>query len=131
MTFIENLTEENYIIYAMKAYDNPSCQTIKEFREDLNRIKCIKKLISRYIRSGILKERLIINHIVVLRNVFGVETSIKLLFLKIDQKYYYILKTFLIFLSIMPDKIVGINGKIIYSSDIPLDPKIITILRKF
>lgn len=117
---IENLSEDNFIIYAMKAYDRPNC-IMSEFEEDLKRIKYVKRLIKRYRITGELKERLIINHIIILSNVFGVEPTVRMLFYKLDHSDYDILKTFLIFLNYMPKIVNGIKGKNINSSDISVD----------
>lgn len=117
---IDNLNDDNFIIYAMKAYDKPNC-IMSEFEEDLNRIKYVKRLIKRYKTTGELKERLILNHIIILSNVFGVESSVRMLFYKIDKEDYEVLKTFLLFLNFMPRYINGINGKYYNSSDIGID----------
>ena len=117
---IENLSEDNFIIYAMKAYDRPNC-IMSEFEEDLKRIKYVKRLIKRYRITGELKERLIINHIIILSNVFGVEPTVRMLFYKLDYSDFDILKTFLIFLNYMPKVILGIKGKNINASDISVD----------
>lgn len=117
---IDNLIEDNFMIYAMKAYDKPNC-IMSEFEEDLKRIKYVKRLIKRYKVTGNLKERLILNHIIILTNVFGVEPTVRMLFYKTDPNDYEILKTFLIFLNFMPKIIFGINGKNIHSSDISVD----------
>ena len=71
----EILTDDNYVMYAMKHYTNPHCRGVDEFQEDLNRIKYLKRLIRRYISSGELKDRLILNHIIVFYNVFGNQTQ--------------------------------------------------------
>jgi hypothetical protein len=117
---IENLNDDNFIIYAMKAYDRPNC-IMSEFEEDLSRIKYVKRLIKRYKTTGELKERLILNHIIVLSNVFGIESSARMLFFKIDKEDYDILKTFLLFLNYMPRHINGINGNHYNSADIRVD----------
>ena len=117
---IENLYDDNFLIFAMKAYDKPTC-IMSEFEEDLKRIKYIKRLIRRYKITGELKERLILNHIIILTNVFGVESSVKMLFYKLDREDYDILKTFLLFLNFMPQMIRGIKGININSSDITVD----------
>lgn len=117
---IDNLCDDNFLIYAMKAYDRPNC-IMSEFEEDLNRIKYVKRLIKRYKTTGELKERLILNHIIVLSNVFGVEFSVRMLFFKIDVEDYDILKTFLLFLNFMPRHINGINGQHYNSADIGVD----------
>ena len=117
---IENLNDDNFIIYAMKAYDRPNC-IMSEFEEDLSRIKYVKRLIKRYKTTGELKERLILNHIIVLSNVFGIEPSARMLFFKIDKEDYDILKTFLLFLNYMPRHMNGINGNHYNSADIGVD----------
>jgi hypothetical protein len=117
---IENLHDENFLIFAMKAYDKPNC-IISEFEEDLKRIKYIKRLIRRYRVTGDLKERLILNHLIILANVFGVESSVRMLFYKLDREDYDILKTFLLYLNYMPKLIIGIQGTNINSSDISVD----------
>jgi hypothetical protein len=117
---IENLCDDNFLIFAMKAYDKPNC-IMSEFEEDLKRIKYVKRLIKRYRVTGELKERLILNHLIILANVFGVDSSVKMLFYKLDRDDYDILKTFLLFLNYMPKLILGINGININSSDISID----------
>lgn len=119
---IENLNDDNFLMYAMKSYDKPNC-IMSEFEEDLKRIKYVKRLINRYKTYGgfELKERLILNHIIVLSNVFGVESTVKMLFFRIEKEHYNILKTFLLFLNFMPKVIVGVNGNNIHSGDITVD----------
>lgn len=117
---IENLCDDNFMIFAMKAYDKPNC-IMSEFEEDIKRLKYVKRLIKRYKATGNLKERLILNHIIILSNVFGVEAAVRMLFFKIGKEDYEILKTFLIFLNFMPNVIKGINGSNIHSSDISVD----------
>lgn len=114
------LNEDNFIIYAMKCYDSPNC-IMSEFEEDLKRLKYIKRLIKKYKATGELKDRLILNHIIVMSNVFGTEAAVRMLFYKFDSDDYSILKTFLIFLNYMPKVILGIKGKNIHSSDITID----------
>jgi hypothetical protein len=128
MTF--ELTEENFIMYAMKYYDNPSCKGMAEFLDDIKRFKYIKRLLGKYTSGKELKERLIINHMIVLNNLFGVEATTKMLFFKIDKKFWPQLKTFLVFLNYMPEKIILNKGVAIIESEIPLDDKIVEILRK-
>lgn len=123
------LTEQNYIMYAMKHYNNPQCMNIDEFYNDLKRIKYIKRLLGRYVSSGDLKERLILNHLIILYNSFGTEAT-KLLFFKIERQYWPQLKTFLVYLSYMPEVLVGVDEKPVLSTDIILDPFIISVLRK-
>lgn len=124
------MTEENFIIYAMKCYDNPNCHGVDEFNEDLNRMKYIKRLLNRYRRNGDLKERLILNHIIIFCNVFGNEMGVKMLFFKLNRDLYPALKTFFVFLNIMPEMIYDIGDKPIRDSDIPIDMKIANALRR-
>jgi hypothetical protein len=124
----DNLTNENFIIYAMKSYNSPNC-IISEFEDDIKRLKYIKRLIKKFKITNDLKERLILNHIIVLSNVFGTEPTVRLLFFKLDEEDYSIIKPFLIFLNYMPTKVIGINGKNIYSSDILMNTKVIEKLR--
>lgn len=124
----ENLSEENFILYAVKAYDKPNCVK-SEFQEDLKRFNYIKRLFHRYNRHGELKERLILNHLIVLYNVFGVEPTTRMLFYHVHETSYPALKTFLLFLSYMPERVRGIRGKTIFSSSINVDMKVAEILR--
>jgi hypothetical protein len=128
MEFI-NLTNDNILLYAIKRYDNPACRGVHEFNEDLDRIKYIKRLFKRHQTKGVLKERLILNHIIILYNVFGVEAATRILFFRLESDLWPVLKTFLVFLNFMPDKIMGIEGKDIISSDIALDTRLIGVLR--
>jgi hypothetical protein len=125
----DKLNDSNFIMYAMKHYDNPQCCSIDEFNEDINRFKYIKKLITRYVETGDLKERLILNHLIVLNNVFGAGPLVRMIFLKLDKHLMYI-KPFLILLSILPTRVYGIrNEKVIETDAIPMDPTIIEVLR--
>ena len=123
------LTNENFLMYAIKHYDNPSCTGLKEFDNDLKRLGYIKRLLGRYRATGDIKERLIINHLVVLYNVFGVEAATSMLFFKIQDKFWPQLKPFLVFLNYMPARIQH-RGRSIAHSDIVLDEVIVDILRK-
>ena len=125
----DDLTEDNFIMYAMKAYNSPHC-IMSEFESDLKRTKYLKRLFRRYKITKLLKERLILNHIILLYNVFDAEAATRILFFRIDENDYDILKTFLIYLNYMPDKIKGVNDKDIISSDILLDMNVAEILRK-
>lgn len=125
----DDLTDDNFIMYAMKAYDSPYC-IISEFEGDLKRTKYIKRLFRRYKTTGELKEQLILNHLICLYNVFGVTPATRILFFKIDPKDYDVLKTFLIFLNYMPDRIDRVKGKEVISSLIHVDMKVAKKLRK-
>lgn len=124
---IDNLTEDNFLIYAMKCYNAPHC-IMSEFESDIKRTKYLKRLFRKYKITKILKERLILNHIILLNNVFGPIPTARILFYKTDERDYDILKTFLEYLDIMPDEVRGINGKSIHTGDIPLEPNIAEIL---
>ena len=124
---MQNLTEDNFLIYAMRCYNAPHC-IMSEFESDIKRTKYLKRLFRRYKITKVLKERLIINHIILLNNVFGPIHTARILFYKIDERDYDILKTFLDYLDIMPDEIKGIKGKNIHTSDIPLENNIAEIL---
>ena len=117
---IDDLTDESFMLYAMKCYDSPNC-IMSEFEEDLKRIKYVKTLIKRYKTTGELKERLILNHIIILSNVFGTRNAVRMLFYKIDEQDYEMLKTFLLFLGYMPDIVFGINGRNIDSRSLSVD----------
>jgi hypothetical protein len=125
----DNLTSENILLYATKAYDRPNCIE-SEFKEDMKRFNYLKRLFYRYRKDSEVKERLILNHLVVLSNVFGVEVTTRLLFFKMSKEDYSALKTYLVFLSYMPDTVKGIKGHDIVSSDIPLDIAVVVALRK-
>lgn len=127
---LEPLSEINFLLYAAKHYDNPQCFDTLEFYEDINRIKYLKKLFNRYKETGDLKERLVINHLVVIYNVFGVDAATRMLFLKLNE-YHDCLKPFLIEMGYMPAKVscIGINGRDIFSEEIVSDPKITKILK--
>lgn len=114
------LCDDNFMIYAMKAYNKPGVIQ-SEFDEDLKRIKYIKRLLKRYKATGKLKERLILNHIIVLGNVFGVEATVTMLFFKLESEYYDSLKSFLLFLSYLPKVVDGIKNTHINTSEVPLD----------
>lgn len=128
---IDKLDEANFFLYAAKHYENPYCYDTLEFYDDLNRFKYLKRLLSRYEETGELRERLILNHIIVLYNIFGVEPTTRMLFLKLRGSYH-VLKPFLVLLNYMPDvvKRIGIEGKDIKSSDIVMDEHVVEKLRQ-
>jgi hypothetical protein len=103
MVDFSELTPENINMFAMKHYDNPSCVDEAEFLDDLKRFKYLKRLFRKYDTSGELKVRLIVNHIIVLSNVFGVDATTTLLFFKIESNHWSLLKTFLVYLHFMPE----------------------------
>jgi len=120
MSDFQKLTLDNIMMFAMKHYDNPSCVDKKEFLDDMKRFKYLKRLFRKYDTSKVLKIRLILNHIIVLANVFGVDASSTLLFFKIDRKHWPILKTFLVYLHYMPENDM---------KDIATDVKVLKELR--
>jgi hypothetical protein len=125
----DDLNDDNFMIYAMKCYNSPNC-VMSEFEGDIKRTKYLKRLFRRYKVTKILKERLILNHIILLNNVFGPQVTSRILFYRTDEKDYDVLKTFLVYLGIMPDFIGGLNGKNIRSADISLDMNAAEILEK-
>ena len=106
-------------MFAMKHYDNQQCHTIQEFEEDLKRFLYLRKLLNRYKRDSDLKERLILNHIIVLYNLFG-QAATEMLFFKVDEEYWPALCTFLVYLNRLPDEKLSIG----------LDSGIVDVLRK-
>lgn len=122
------LNEETFLIYAIKNYDNPSCSGMKEFLDDLKSFKYLKRLFKRYKIKKELKERLIINHLVVLYNVFGSEATANMLFYKIDVEYWPVLKTFLLYLHHIKHDTVLLDGTSL--AGIPIDMNAANILRK-
>ena len=124
---LDDLNDDNFTIYAMKCYSSPNC-IMSEFESDIKRTKYLKRLFRRYKVTKSLKERLILNHLILLNNVFGPEPTAKILFYRIDERDYDILKTFLVYLNIMPEIVSGIRGKTIHSEDILVEPNILEIL---
>jgi len=127
---IDKLDESNFMLYAAKHYDNPQCFDTLEFYEDLARFKYIKRLFNRYEETGELKERLIVNHLIILYNVFGPVTT-RMLFFKLNG-HLHLLKPFILLLGFLPDKVtgVGVENKTIIISDIHMDENIVKLLRK-
>jgi hypothetical protein len=120
------IDDDNFVLFAAKHYENSQCYDAEEFYDDLKRFKYLKRLFGKYEESGELRERLILNHLIILYNVFGDMATI-MLFYKLEGYYSYLLP-FLVLLHRLPVK-VNI-GKIIYTSDIPLDNNIVEVLRK-
>ena len=98
---IDELNESNYILFAIKHYENPSCMTREDFDEDMKRFKYLKRLLKRYVRGGSLRTHLIINHLIILYNVFG-DAATPLLFYKLEREYWALLKTILLYLNKYP-----------------------------
>jgi hypothetical protein len=125
----ENLTNENIMLYLVKAYDKPNC-IMSEFSDDMKRFNYLKRLFQRYRKYNELREQLVLNHLVVIYNVFGPEVAARALFFKVSKEDYSALKTYMLFLNMMPEKIRGIKGQDIISSDIPVDMRIADTLRQ-
>ena len=125
----DELNNDNVMMYAVKAYDKPNC-IMSEFKEDMKRFNYLKRLFKRYRKYNELREQLVLNHLIVIYNVFGPEVASRLLFFKMAKDDYSALKTYLLFLNIMPDRVKGIKGHDIISSDIPIDYTIAEALRK-
>lgn len=106
------LTEENFLQYAMKHYDNPQCTNIEEFEEDLKRFVYLRKLFARYQENNDLKERLILNHIIVLYNLFG-DMATEMLYFKMDKTCWKYLNTFLIYLNRAPDDYLDVDVNVV------------------
>ncbi len=126
MKLEDQLTPNTYMMYAMKHYDNPQCIGMDEFQEDLNRIKYIKRLFRKYRNNDILRERLLLNHIIIFYNVFGVEPATRILFYKIEEEMHDLLKTFLVYLNYLPEEDIP-EAKLV---EIPLDQFVINKLRE-
>ena len=116
----------------MKEYNNPQCTEVEEFNDDLKKIKYIKRLLNQYVSEGVLKERLLLNHIIVFYNVFPPVAATRILFFKIEEKFWPMLKPFLFYLQLMPEgKIESIRGREIKTNEIIMDQGVIDSLRKF
>ncbi len=115
------ITKDNWLLFAQKYYDNPTLEKEKEFYDDIKRFKYLKRLFRKYAITGNIKVRLVVNHLIVLQNVFGVEAAVTLLLYKIDNKYWPQLKTFLMYLNYLyPNEL----------NDIMIDTKIKKLLEE-
>ena len=121
----KKLNNNNFLMYTMKMYTNPNCESMEEFQEDMNRIKYIKRLLGKYEKSGLLRTRLILNHLIVLNNVFGTEASCRILFFKMNDNFHGYLKSFLSYLQYLPYDIPEVELQ-----NIPFDHKIKIELEK-
>jgi len=121
------LNEDNFLVYAIKHYYNPGSMGMSDLEEDLKRIKYVKRLLNRYKKSGEASERLILNHLVVLYNVFD-EAATDMLFYKLEEEYWPELKTYLVYLHRMPLQTVVSKG--IKETEIPLNQDLVELLRK-
>lgn len=124
------LNEENFIIYAFKNYDNPGCKGISEFEDDLKKFRYLKRLFKKYTAGKGLKEKLIVNHLVIVYNLFGIEAATNMLFYKIEKKHWSQLKTFLAYLNYMPiGVVIQAQGVTLQGYEIPLDEKVANALK--
>ena len=121
MKIFDTLNRRNFELFASQNYNNPECLDIEEFKEDLSRFKYLKRLLRRYELTEDLQIRLILNHIIVLYNVFGIEAANRMIWYKIEPEHWTYIKPFLVFLNYLP-----VDEKV----EIPLDPLIVDLLRK-
>ena len=126
---MEVLNDKNFMLYAAKFYDNKNCVDILEFHDDLNRIKYLKRLFKKYKETGDIKVQLVINHLIVIYNVFYPQAATKMLAFKLDEYLYY-LKPFLLYLSFWPKRI-ELTDKVILDSDVGQDELIVKELREY
>ena len=120
MKLFDKLTNSNFLLYASQHYNNRQCTSMEEFNDDMQRFKYLKRLFKRYSASGDLQERLILNHIIVINNVFGIDAATRMLFFKVEEQHYPALKTFLVYLNYLKEDV---------HTDVPLDPRIVEVLR--
>ena len=120
MKVFEKLTNKNFELFAAHYYNNPECMDVDEFKEDLSRFKYLKRLLKRYETDGDLQERLILNHLIVLYNVFGIKPCNRMIWFKINNEHYHYIKPFLVFLHYLPE-----DEKV----EIGMDPEIVERLR--
>ena len=121
MKSFEELNNKNFLLFAAKNYQNSQCMTQEEFEDDLQRFKYLKRLFNRYEVTNEWSERLILNHLVVLYNVFGIKAANHMMFYKIEEKNWPILKTFLVYLNYLPEE---------QYVEVPLDETVVEALRK-
>lgn len=128
---MDYLAEDNFFLYAAKHYDNDQCYDESEFFEDLKRFKYIKRLLNSFVRDGDIKERLVLNHIVALVNVFGREPAVRMLFLKLGGYERYLIP-FVSKLGILPDTVraLGVDARDVDTAAIAPDPAVSDILRR-
>ena len=121
MNIFEDLNEENFTLFAIRYYDNPQCTSTEEFYEDIRRFRYLKRLLKRYHNTGELRERLILNHLIILNNVFGVENAIRMIQYKIDDEYWPVVKTCLLYLEYIDEG---------FDVEISLDEKVVKRMRE-
>ena len=121
MDIFEELNEENFTLFAIRHYDNPQCTSTEEFYEDIRRFRYLKRLLKRYHKNGELRERLILNHIIILSNLFGVSNTIRMLKFKIEKEYWPVVKTCLMYLGYVEED---------FEINIPIDMEVARLLRE-
>ena len=121
MDIFEELNEENFTLFAIRHYENPQCTSTEEFYEDIRRFRYLKRLLKRYHNTGELRERLILNHLIILNNVFGVENAIRMLQFKIDDEYWPVVKTCLLYLKYIDED---------FDVEISLDKEVVKRMRE-
>ena len=126
---MNKIDESNFILFAAQSYDNPQCMDETEFFDDLKRFKYLKRLFNKYKENGELKERLVLNHLTILYNLFD-KGATRMLFFKL-RNYLDILIPFLVVLGRLPTKVegLGIQGRIVYTKDVEVDPYVVDLLR--
>ena len=124
------MTENTIDMYMMRSYTNPQCIGIEEYNDDVSRIKYIKRLLNRYKKTGELKHQLLLNHIIVIYNVFGTDAGTRILLYTIEEYHWASLKTIMVYLQTMPEVVRGIGGQDILTSDIAIDEEIARRLRE-
>ena len=121
MDIFEELNDENFTLFAIRHYDNPQCTSTEEFYEDIRRFRYLKRLLKRYHKNGELRERLILNHIIILSNLFGVSNTIRMLKFKIEKEYWPVVKTCLMYLGYVEED---------FEINIPIDMEVAKLLRE-
>ena len=121
MDIFEELNDENFTLFAIRHYDNPQCTSTEEFYEDIRRFRYLKRLLKRYKKTGELRERLILNHLIVLCNLFGVDNTIKMLEFKLEKEFWPTIKTCLLYL-------VYVNED--WRQDIAMDKEVVKRMRE-
>lgn len=123
-----DLDEDNFEFFAIKHYDDPNCLGVQEFKEDLQRFKYLNRLFNKYDESGEMKTNLVLNHLVVLYNLFN-DAATNMLFYRVQEKHWPILVPFLIFINRMPEELYV--NRSIHASDIHIDMEVVKVLREF
>ena len=120
MDIFEELNDENFTLFAIRHYDNPQCTSTEEFYEDIRRFRYLKRLLKRYKKTGELRERLILNHLIVLCNLFGVDNTIKMLEFKLEKEFWPTIKTCLLYLGYVNED---------WRQDIAMDKEVVKRMR--